>query len=156
MKTFYKLKEDGTVARGSGIVVPEGFNTDFSLIQLDEDGNFYEFYNQDGTPDLQRVQEKQLQELIASGEFLVKKYIQGVVDVYNLAHNVKFESVGSCSKYVGIDTYSHQQFCIDILAFNAQVWEVSRAVQLDIVNGVIPQPTEQEFLDMLPKYSGAL
>jgi len=156
MKTFYRIKEDGTVARGSGTIVPEGFTTDFSLIELNSDDNFYEFYNQDGTPDLQRVQEKQLQELIASGEFLVKKYIQGVVDAYNLAHNVKFESVDSCSKYVGIDTYSHQQFCIDLLAFNAQVWEVSRAVQLDILAGNIEAPTDEEFVAMLPAYEGVV
>ena len=156
MKIFYKINQDGTVARGSGTAVPDGFNIDFSLIQLDEDGNFYKFYNQDGTPDIDKCNTKSLEDLVEAGEVVVKQYVQDVVNDYNKTHNIKFENVYNCAVYKDIDDYEHQQFCIDVLAFNAAVWQKAREIQVDIVEGNIETPTDEEFRNMLPAYDGVM
>jgi len=148
MKTFYRIKEDGTVARGSGTVMPDGFTTDFSLIQLDEEGNFYEFYNEDLTPDLEKIQALAVLKMIADGEKLVAKYVQAFIDEYNKANSVNFTNVDSCNKYVAQTNYSHQQFCIDIVAFNCNVWETARSLYVD--GTITSETTEEDFISLLP------
>lgn len=95
-------------------------------------------------------------EMITTGERLAKNQVQSIIDKYNEDHNVKFENVDSCFKYTSDSTYSNYQFCVDIIAYNIEVWEACRTIQDDIMNGNIEVPTEEEFIGLLPVYSGTV
>ncbi|MFT7880824.1 MAG: hypothetical protein ABXS91_10570 [Sulfurimonas sp.] len=87
------------------------------------------------------------------GQDLAAKHIQDVIEAYNQAHGLSFKDAHSCANYMGVDGYTHQQFCIDIWAFNVQVWEEVRNVILPGIDFTNP-PTEAEFIAMLPAYHG--
>jgi len=156
---YGKLNEQGQLI-STNTQLDDSFQ-ELSLFEIkDEDGNgtgeYYEFYNQDGTPDVDKCSAKALEDLVTTGERLVKQYIQDVIDAYNKAYGVKFESVYNCTMYKDITDYEHQQFCIDALAFNALVWAETRTIQKDILAGNIEVPTDEEFIAMLPAYEGVV
>lgn len=100
------------------------------------------------------------QKVIAKSTAIVKAMVQQVIDDYNDAHNVEFESVDSLNKYTRNSAYPHHQFCSDVLDWVVGtgavdgLYKVARDVQKDILDGTIPLPTKAEFIAMLPAYSG--
>lgn len=87
--------------------------------------------------------------LILDGETLVNEYIQAPIDAYNEANKVKFTSVDSCFKYTSNPAYIHYQFCVDIVAFNINVWEVARVNQ---VTAITEDWDVDTFLASLPSF----
>ena len=84
----------------------------------------------------------------------VDKYVQSTIDRYNKANGTMFEKVHNCAAYAGVDGYTHQQFCKDILAHNANVWETARNIEADVVAGNRDMPTTDELINELPDYMG--
>ena len=82
----------------------------------------------------------------------VDGYIQNEVNKYNKANGTMFEKVHNCAAYVGVATYSHQQFCIDILSFNASVWDKARSVEAEVIAGLRVPPAKEELLSELPVF----
>jgi len=102
-------------------------------------------------PDMVKAQTEAQSALIKHGEDLVKSYIQKVIDDYNTANGVRFENINNCSLYKDDTTHPHQQFCINIIAFNSLVWKEARVLQVQVIT-MNPLPTDEEFLAMLPKW----
>jgi len=128
---------------------------ELSLFEIkDADGNgtgeYYEFYKTDGSyvPDTEKIQALAVLKMIADGEKLVDKYVQTFIDAYNEANGVNFTNVDSCNKYVAQTDYSHQQFCIDIVAFNCKTWETARGLYVD--GTITSETTEEDFIALLP------
>jgi hypothetical protein len=76
----------------------------------------------------------------------VTRYVQDVVDTYNIMYGTKFKDVHSCSTYKDIESYSHREFCAGVVAFNAAVWDAARAAESMLVN-------IEYLLHALPKYN---
>ena len=118
--------------------------------ELRVDGKHYKRYE---------VQDKTGETLIQGMEKLkldmskaVDGYIQNVVDTYNRENGTMFEKVHNCTAYKDITTYSHRQFCIDVLEFNANVWDTARSIEADVAAGLRPMPTVDELLAELPVF----
>lgn len=82
----------------------------------------------------------------------VDAYIQNTIDTYNKDNGVLFTNIYNCIAYIGVDTYEHQQFCIDVVNWNAAVWSAARALELDIISERIAIPSTDEFITLLPTY----
>lgn len=82
----------------------------------------------------------------------VDKYIQNEVDKYNKANGTLFANVHNCATYVLVDTYPHRQFCVDIINFNATVWEKTRSIEADVLAEKREMPTVEEFIAELPVF----
>lgn len=93
--------------------------------------------------------------LITRAEIMVNTHIQKVVDDYNTSHLVSFRDVHSCANYQTVTGYTHQQFCVDVWAFNVNVWEVVRNTIMPTIDFNAP-PTEAAFVAMLPVYNGVV
>jgi len=148
---YGKLNEQGQLI-SANTQLDDSFQ-ELSLFEIkDEDGNgtgtYYDFYNEDLTPDLEKIQALAVLKMIADGEKLVAKYVQSFIDEYNEANAVNFTNVDSCNKYVAQTNYSHQQFCIDIVAFNCNVWETARSLYVD--GTITSETTEEDFISLLP------
>lgn len=110
MYKFYKISTDGTVARGSGTVVPDGFTEDFSLIQLDSDGNLYEFYNQDGTPDTDKIQKYLDEENLKIAKEVKTKALEELVITHNtVAYDANGRAIGNMSAVMGVANFKYNQ-----------------------------------------------
>jgi len=116
-----------------------------------EDGSYYEYYNDDLTPDLVRIQAEDMVKLVAHGEELVKKLVQTEIDKYNNANGVRFESITNCVLYKDDVSHPHQQFCVDIVAYNSLVWKEARELQPTVM-AMNPLPTDDEFIAMFTKF----
>jgi len=123
------------------------------LFSKDENGAYYEFYNEDYTPNFTKIDKAKLNKLITSGEHQVDSHIQNAIDIYNLTNGVKFKDINSIPKYLNDNTYEHYAFCVAIINFNKDCWIVSRQVQKDILSGAISIPTADEFGAMLPIFT---
>ena len=131
----------------------DGFTCDvtgMTLCELDSNDMPYSNYNMDGTPNVELNNAEAIQKMIADGEAVVESHVQAEVDKYNEANGTNFTDVDSCNKYVLQDTYAHQQFCIDIVAFNCLVWKTARQLQADGTVGM--DTTEEEFIALLPEF----
>ena len=84
---------------------------------------------------------------------IVENYIQKELDKYNKVNGTLFEKIHNCAAYKDISTYPHQQFCIDILEWNAEVWETARGILYDVKTGVRSEPTVDDFIDELPEFA---
>ena len=128
------------------------FNSHRKLIEeWMEEGNIIADYD----PNHGKTEDQIYQELVINAESIVKSYIQSNIDAYNKSNGTNFESVYNCNIYTNQDDYPHQQFCIDIVAFNAQVWNAARQLQISIGLGETVQPeTEEDFISHFPVYSG--
>ena len=87
-------------------------------------------------------------------EISIMGHIQSRVDEYNAAHGLSFRDVYSCALYARDNGYTHQQFCLDVWAWNVAVWEHARSVLADVLDGIRSEPTAQELIAELPSYSG--
>ena len=109
------------------------------------------YYTSIGVVDEAKELEVATLKQIADGEALVESHVQEQIDIYNEANGVRFNSVDSCSKYVGQTAYEHQPFCVAILAFNCATWEAARLAQID--GRVTADTTAEEFIAMLPVFT---
>ena len=94
--------------------------------------------------------------VITQGEAVVDGLIQGQIERYNNLHGTKFRSVDSCYKFLKKGSYPHYNFCNDIVDYAIEIWEVARAIQEGLIAGIPPNPTEEEFIVLLPAYSGVV
>ena len=130
--------------------------------KLDEYGNRYSHYldkvDEDGykLPDMVKIQEIEHQNFIEKIKtdivYGIDNYIQREIDKYNEANNVLFKNVDSCMKYTAVPSYSHYQFCVDIIVWTPKVWEKAREIELDILNGIRDIPTIEQLILELPKF----
>jgi len=97
---------------------------------------------------------KQLLILKSKMTIEVEKHIQNEVDKYNKANGTLFASVHNCATYVLVETYPHRQFCVDIVNFNAKVWERARSIEADVVSEKREMPSIEEFIAELPVFNG--
>lgn len=82
----------------------------------------------------------------------VEDLIQSEITKYNDANMVAFKNIDACAKYTNIPTYTHYQFCIDVITWQTTVWETARKIQSDVLGGLRTMPTLDEFKEELPKY----
>ena len=151
---YGKLNEQGQLI-SANTQLDDSFQ-ELSLFEIkDEDGNrtgeYYDFYNQDLTPDTEKIQALAVLKMIADGEKLVEGHVQLEVLKYNEANGVRFTNVDSCAKYISIESYPHVDFCKAIVEFNALCWTAARDAQAD--GSVDLDTTEDEFKAMLPVYT---
>lgn len=99
--------------------------------------------------DYDAIQELLVVAIISEGETLVDGYIQKAVDDYNKTNGTKFSDAHSCADYKDVTGYTHQQFCIDVWAWNVAVWESARANQ---VVAITQGWDEATFLESLPQF----
>jgi len=148
------LTEELSPVRDNGIVLPKHKN--IGLLPVDDSGSLYKYYLKDSEgnylPDFDRINKEILEVTIRDGERIVKEHVQKVIDDYNEANGIRLESIVNCTLYKDDSSYPHQQFCIDVLAFNAECWVKARKTQEDILSGSISLPTEEEFIAMLPVF----
>ncbi len=152
MQGYYKLNADGTIQSANTQLDESWLSLDG--LTKDTDGNFYEFYNADGTPDTVKNAASYKEYLVNLGLTAVEEHIQEQVDRYNLDNEVAFTNAHNCADYKDMAGYTHQQFCIDIWAFNVEVFEAARGMQDTVLSGIPPIPTEAEFKALLPVYIG--
>jgi len=84
----------------------------------------------------------------------IETLIQSEVDKYNEANMVAFKDIDACAKYTTVTTYTHYQFCVDVIAWQTSVWEYARQVQADVMAGTRTMPTTEELLAELPVFGG--
>lgn len=82
----------------------------------------------------------------------IESLIQGEIDKYNEANMVAFKDIDACAKYTTIPTYTHYQFCVDVIVWQTNVWETARTIQADVLAGTRPIPTTEEFISELPVF----
>lgn len=140
MNYFKKLNEQNEVIEVLENPIVENHNGLVEITKDEFDQLVYEINNPPKTP------EQVKQELALE----VDKYIQNEVDKYNKANGTLFASVHNCATYVLVDTYPHRQFCIDIVNFNAIVWEKARSIEADVLAEKREMPTIEEFIAELP------
>jgi len=121
-----------------------------NLLTKKANGDYEKHYNADMSLDMDTINAEAIQKMIADGEALVESHVQVEIDKYNEEHGVHFTDVDSCHKYTGQDGYIHQQFCVDIVAYNTSCWEKARIAQQDGV--VTMNTTAEEFLAVLPAF----
>lgn len=83
----------------------------------------------------------------------VESLIQGEITKYNEANLVAFKDIDACAKYTTTPTYTHYQFCVDVIAWQTNVWETARSIQADVLAGTRPLPTLEEFVAELPVFN---
>lgn len=81
--------------------------------------------------------------------------VQAIIESYNTSHGLSFLSVDSCPKYTFDPSYEHYQFCLDIIAYNLECWKYIRGLQ-SVVLGGGDYPTEEEFYNNFPEYTGVV
>jgi len=86
----------------------------------------------------------------------IETLIQARVDTYNEAQGVLFKNVDACAKYLNTPTYTHYQFCNDVIVWQTDVWEAARTIQTDVVAGNRTMPTVDGLLAELPVYGGSV
>ncbi len=127
-----------------------------NLLTLKDNGDYEKHYNADMSLDTATIDAENIASVITQGEAVVDGLIQGQIDTYNNAHGTKFRSVDSCYKFLKKAAYPHHQFCNDIVDYAIEIWEVARAIQDGLIADIPPNPTEEEFIALLPVYSGAV
>ena len=132
------------IVAGIKVSVPD------NLLTLKDNGDYERFYNADMSLDTAKILEVTTAKQISDGEALVEYHVHEQIVIYNQANGVGFNSVDSCSKYVGQATYTHQPFCISILEFNTMCWVAARLAQTN--GSVTLDTTAEEFIDMLPVF----
>ena len=102
------------------------------------------------------VTDKSIQTIMAETkveyELEVEKLIQDEIDKYNSANLVAFKNIDACAKYTNVPTYAHYQFCVDVILWQTNVWESARTIQKEVLEGVRPMPTLEEFMAELPVF----
>ena len=93
-------------------------------------------------------------EKVAIAELATNEHIDAPIAKYNATNLTNFGGIHNCANYKDTAGYTHKQFCTDVWQFNVDVWEIARQIQIDSLTGVIPEPTLEEFMEMLPVYSG--
>lgn len=92
---------------------------------------------------------------VSQAESIVEAHIAEVITTYNQANMLKFDGIHSVANYINTPTYTHYPFCVAAWAFNVEVWEAARQLQIDIMNGVVEEPTtNEEFIAHLPVFDG--
>ena len=127
-----------------------------NLLTLKENGDYEKHYKADMSLDTVTIDAENIATVITQGEAVVDGLIQGQIDTYNTAHGTKFRSVDSCDKFIRRVSYPHNQFCSDIVNYAIDIWEVARAIQDGLIADIPPNPTEEEFIALLPPYSGVV
>lgn len=151
MYKYYKDKNDKLHKYQLGVISEAEWKEDkenalgIALIELTKtqfDQLVYEKNNPPKTPE-QIKQELTLE---------VDKYLKKEIDKYNKTNGTLFASVHNCATYVLVDTYPHRQFCVDIINFNAAVWEKARSIEYDVLAEKREMPTVEEFIAELPVF----
>lgn len=107
----------------------------------------------DGTYD--ELSEDQLSKVFTDkAVYLVERRVQSVVDLYNQTNKVDFVDIHACANYANNTGYTHQKFCVDVWNWNVNVWEAARRIIAEVESGQREEPTAEEFVSMLPDYTG--
>ena len=115
--------------------------------EVDEEGN------QVGEPDFgEPTAEEKVNQARADMVKAVEEYIQSEVNKYNEANGVMFKDIDACAKYTTVPTYTHYQFCVDVITWNVNVWETSRAIEAEVLAGNRQIPTVEELVLELPVF----
>ena len=82
----------------------------------------------------------------------VESLIQGEITKYNEANMVAFKDIDACAKYTTIPTYTHYQFCVNVITWQTNVWETARSIQTAVLAGTRTMPTLEAFMAELPVF----
>lgn len=114
-------------------------------IPIMEDGNVFKYYSLDGTPDLVKEEAEQLEQAKASMESAIQSHID------SQAQSLGYDGIVSACSYAGY-TNEFQAEAIALGVWRSVVWTKAYQVQADVEAGIMPMPTEEELIAMLPKY----
>jgi len=134
MKNFYKINTNGTVAIGSGIVIPDGF------IEYTRGSEPQELIDDLANEELDnRPQE-------------INNAIQNHLDTK--AQEFRYDNMMSARSYAGY-TNPFQTEAQALATWCADCWATAGTIQADVEAGTRPMPTVDEVLAELPVYVGA-
>lgn len=138
-----KIQGDGYLVNGT-ISVPNA------------DGNrHYEYVKiwlETNTPEVEFTQDELAQQILNNMETAINNLIQSKIDKYNSDNKVSFTNINSIAKFLFVPTYAHYTFCDSINNWVITVWETARGVLTQVEDGIIPIPTVDELIAMLPEY----
>ncbi|NOQ31171.1 MAG: hypothetical protein GQ570_08625 [Helicobacteraceae bacterium] len=84
---------------------------------------------------------------VLEGESYITGLIQEQVKAFNEKYGVKFTDIHAVASYKNSVAYPLANQCLLLWNWNESMWTISRANQLDALNGII---TEDEFKALLP------
>ena len=135
------LVEVESAVREDGTLLPKHKN--LSLVQTKEDGSYYTYYNQDGTPDTAKIMLEDKANTLQAMESAIQEYID------SQAKNRGYDSIVSACSYAGY-TNEFQTEAVSLGVWRSAVWTKAYQVQADVEAGTIPMPTVDELIAMLP------
>ena len=121
-----------------------------NLLTLKANGDYEKHYNADMSLDTVTIDAENIADVITQGESVVDEIIHSLIEAYNSKYGTKFISVDSCNKFTRRPLYTHYSFCNDIVDYAIDIWEVARGIQDGLIEGIPPNPTEEEFIELLP------
>lgn len=83
----------------------------------------------------------------------IAQLIQSKIIRYNKENGVAFDNIDACTKYLYVPTYSHYQFCVDVISWTVSLWEAARKLEADIYAGIVEKPANvNDFLAQMPVF----
>ena len=138
---YYKLNTDGTIQSRSKQPDESWINLD--SLEVTESGEYYKYYNVDGTADLARELLEDKANTLQAMESAIQEYID------SQAKNRGYDSIVSACSYAGY-TNEFQTEATALGVWRSAVWTKAYQVQADVEAGTIPMPTVDELIAMLP------
>lgn len=115
-------------------------------LQLDEDGNRYSHYLEDGTPDLVKIAEIQVEQSRAE----MNSAIQSLLDMK--AQEFRYDNMVSARSYAGYEN-PFQAEAQSLAVWASSCWVKAGEIEAEVIAGTRAMPTVEEVLAEMPVYS---
>jgi len=132
MKKFYRIV-DGYLQKGIGTTVPNGCSLDFTRLELDVNGNPYEFYLEADASGFYSKDEVKLQEkadikIVEDAKVDKNKALDELVITHNtVAYDANGKAIGNMSAVIGIANFKYNQ----LLANNISAIDAYQTIYKD-------------------------
>jgi hypothetical protein len=139
MSGFYKRNIDGTIQSANTQL--DSSWLPLSDLSVDADNNYYKYYNQDGTPNTEKILQEDTKNLLES----IESSIQDMLD--KKAQELGYDNIVSACSYAGYDN-KFQVEAISLGKWRSNVWDKAYELQ----NSMTEVPTIEEVLSQLPSF----
>jgi hypothetical protein len=136
---YYKLNTDGTIQSRSKQV--DDTWLPLSKLETKENGEYYTYYNEDGTADLEKEMKADMDNLFQS----IESSIQAMID--SQAKELGYDDINSISKYFRPSSPYYEQ-SVKLGDWVDAVW--TKAFELQATMTEVP--TVESVLEQLPKF----